>query len=228
MARAVPSRPLCACLGCNKTALSLKPDAIRKHPYFMQQLSSWCTSASQILAYVLWNICTHIAVQLKFILHHSVTRSAAVRPPRHLCYRPAVFFRHYVSLRSHFRKKHFGSYKFFFLKFLYFTNACVNRNYVTWNCARREVHTRKDQPTVISRRGCNYLLYLFDIQRKVRRDIFLQYKPTRCIISQIYLAKNSNTLLILPIFKISVWQIPIAVNTVLILLMMDSKSVRNM
>ena len=36
------------------------------------------------------------------------------------------------------------------------------------------------------------------------------------------------TLVILPIFKISVWQIPFAVNTVLRLLMMDSKSVRNL
>jgi len=36
------------------------------------------------------------------------------------------------------------------------------------------------------------------------------------------------TLVILPIFKISVWQIPTAENTVLKLLMMDSKSVRNM
>jgi hypothetical protein len=35
------------------------------------------------------------------------------------------------------------------------------------------------------------------------------------------------TLVILPIFKISVWQIPIAVNTVLRLLMMGSKSVSN-
>jgi hypothetical protein len=35
------------------------------------------------------------------------------------------------------------------------------------------------------------------------------------------------TQVILPIFKISVWQIPITVNTVLRLLMMDSKSVRN-
>jgi hypothetical protein len=35
------------------------------------------------------------------------------------------------------------------------------------------------------------------------------------------------TLVILPIFKISVWQIPIAVNTVLRLLMMDSKSFWN-
>ena len=33
---------------------------------------------------------------------------------------------------------------------------------------------------------------------------------------------------VLPIFKISAWQIPIAVNTVLRLLMVDSKSVRNM
>ena len=35
------------------------------------------------------------------------------------------------------------------------------------------------------------------------------------------------TLVILPILKISVWQIPIAVNAVLKLLMMDSKSVWN-
>jgi hypothetical protein len=35
------------------------------------------------------------------------------------------------------------------------------------------------------------------------------------------------TLVILPIFKISVWQIPIAVNTVLRLLVMDRKSVRH-
>ena len=35
------------------------------------------------------------------------------------------------------------------------------------------------------------------------------------------------TLVILPIFKISVWQIPIDVNAVLRLLMMDSKSVQN-
>jgi hypothetical protein len=36
------------------------------------------------------------------------------------------------------------------------------------------------------------------------------------------------TLAILPIFKISVWQMPIALNTVLRLLMMDSKSVQRM
>jgi len=36
-----------------------------------------------------------------------------------------------------------------------------------------------------------------------------------------------HTLVILPIFNISVWQIPIAVNTVLKLLTMDSKSLRN-
>jgi hypothetical protein len=36
------------------------------------------------------------------------------------------------------------------------------------------------------------------------------------------------TLVVLPIFKISVWQIPTAMTTVLRLLIMDSKSVRNM
>ena len=39
---------------------------------------------------------------------------------------------------------------------------------------------------------------------------------------------NVYTLVILPLFNISVWRILIAVNTVLRLIMMDSKSVRNM
>jgi hypothetical protein len=44
----------------------------------------------------------------------------------------------------------------------------------------------------------------------------------------IYTYTHTHTLVTLPIFKISVWQIPFAVNTVLRLLMMDSKSVGNM
>jgi len=37
-----------------------------------------------------------------------------------------------------------------------------------------------------------YLLSSFDIQGTVHRDIFLQWKPTRCTISQIYLTKYST------------------------------------
>jgi hypothetical protein len=44
---------------------------------------------------------------------------------------------------------------------------------------------------------------------------------------QYVLQRTVYTLVILPTFKISAWQIPVAVYTVLGLLMMDSRSVQN-
>jgi hypothetical protein len=42
----------------------------------------------------IWSeICIQRRVLLKYRIQHNLTRSAKAWPPRHLCYRPAVFFR---------------------------------------------------------------------------------------------------------------------------------------
>jgi len=40
---------------------------------------------------------TYMAVRLKSKLQHNGTRSVAAWPPRHICYRPAIFFRHRLT-----------------------------------------------------------------------------------------------------------------------------------
>jgi hypothetical protein len=39
-------------------------------------------------------MCTYNAIQLKSTLQHTGTQPSAARPPRRLCYHPAVFFCH--------------------------------------------------------------------------------------------------------------------------------------
>jgi len=48
-----------------------------------------------------------------------------------------------------------------------------------------------DRNEIFALQGC-YATYIgkLDIQRTVRRDIFVQQKPTRCTISQLYIGKE--------------------------------------
>jgi hypothetical protein len=66
----------------------------------------------------------HKAVQLKSKLLHTGTLSAATWLHRCLRYRPAVFFRHFISLRFHFRKENFGA-NFKNVTFYFFKIMCL-------------------------------------------------------------------------------------------------------
>ena len=112
----------------------------------------------------------------------------------------------------------------------------LKQNKATFCLAYNERGTRKDR--FVSRsvehklrnsRICQQFNQVgFDILRTVHRDIFVKWKPIRCTITQLYFDKKNSTCWLPASEVIPVWQIPIAVNTISRLLMMDSKSVRNM
>jgi hypothetical protein len=62
---------------------------------------------SKLILHMISYIYLYKGDQVKSRLHHTGIWSAAAWPPRHLCYRPAVFFCHLRLIASHSREEEF-------------------------------------------------------------------------------------------------------------------------
>jgi hypothetical protein len=113
-------------------------------PWLLQRLHSGRSGASQILCKLLFSICmiNYIYIYINiYIYTHTHTHKAVQTPahwylsaitwlPRHMCYHPAVFFHHHLTVLSFPQRQ----IKCMFQKCYYFSLSTFLTIVYVWNC----------------------------------------------------------------------------------------------